>query len=380
MVEPKDFSHRQTFPGVENNLFDRILHFTEKAENIPASLFTLILMLLAISIGRSNLALTLIMFAFFLFDFLLIKSLSIARLSYGPKKPPVLELAILRTVVAFIFIGYQYMLFLQVVGTILVIYGFWIEPHRIKVTIQEYKSKEISPGNSIRILHLGDLHIERFSNRERDLLQLIEKNHPDLILFSGDVLNLSYLDDAQAWQDAREVIKHWQALYGVYFVYGSPAVDIRNNMKDLLTGLPIHCLNNEQVTINHNGDSIDLIGISCSHKPFIDTPIFHSTFVDNPGHLKILLYHSPDLAPEAAKTGIHLQFSGHTHGGQVCLPFFGALVTGSLYGKIFDSGRKQLNNLTLYITRGVGMEGGGAPRVRFLCPPEIVLWEISSNR
>jgi predicted MPP superfamily phosphohydrolase len=60
----------------------------------------------------------------------------------------------------------------------------------------------------------------------------------------------------------------------------------------------------------------------------------------------------------------------------VRLPVFGALFTGSLYGKRFESGRRQVGTMTLYVTRGLGLEGKGAPRVRFLCPPEIILWEI----
>lgn len=94
---------------------------------------------------------------------------------------------------------------------------------------------------------------------------------------------------------------------------------------------------------------------------------------------KILLYHSPDLAPEAAELGIDLQLSGHTHGGQVRLPFYGAVITGSLYGKALEVGRRQIGSLTLYVTRGLGMEGAGAPRVRFLCPPEIILWEMDGS-
>jgi hypothetical protein len=92
-----------------------------------------------------------------------------------------------------------------------------------------------------------------------------------------------------------------------------------------------------------------------------------------------LLYHSPDLAPLAAKFDIDLQLSGHTHGGQVRLPFIGALFTGSLYGKRFEMGRYQLGKLILFITRGLGLEGAAAPRVRFLCPPEVILWEIKKE-
>jgi hypothetical protein len=69
--------------------------------------------------------------------------------------------------------------------------------------------------------------------------------------------------------------------------------------------------------------------------------------------------------------------SGHTHGGQVRIPGMGAVYPSSLYGKRFEAGRYLLDRMTLYVSRGIGMEGLGAPRVRFLCPPEITLWEIS---
>ena len=92
-----------------------------------------------------------------------------------------------------------------------------------------------------------------------------------------------------------------------------------------------------------------------------------------------MLHHSPDIAPHISDDSIDLQLAGHTHGGQVCLPFFGPLFTGSLYGLKFKSGKYVMNNLVLYITRGLGMEGLSAPRVRFLCPPEIVVWEITGK-
>ncbi len=71
--------------------------------------------------------------------------------------------------------------------------------------------------------------------------------------------------------------------------------------------------------------------------------------------------------------------SGHTLGGQVRLPAVGALVTSSLYGKAFEMDRYSQGGLTLYVTRGLGMEGSAAPRARLLCPPEVVLWELDGR-
>ncbi len=125
--------------------------------------------------------------------------------------------------------------------------------------------------------------------------------------------------------------------------------------------------------------NINLIGLTCTHNPDRDERrlvelVNHDEFPKEGVHL--LLYHSPDLAPNASRFDIDLQLSGHTHGGQVRLPLLGALYTGSLYGKTFEAGRYLVNNMPLYITCGLGMEGAIAPRVRFLCPPEMILWEI----
>ena len=92
-----------------------------------------------------------------------------------------------------------------------------------------------------------------------------------------------------------------------------------------------------------------------------------------PDAYTLLLYHTPDLIEAAAAEGVDLYLAGHTHGGQVRLPFYGAIVTFSYYGKAYEMGRYTVDQTTLYVTRGVGMEGLGLPRLRFLCPPEIVL-------
>jgi predicted MPP superfamily phosphohydrolase len=80
--------------------------------------------------------------------------------------------------------------------------------------------------------------------------------------------------------------------------------------------------------------------------------------------------------PQARRAGVDLYLCGHTHGGQIRLPLIGALVTSSKFWKRYEMGRYVEANTTLYVSRGIGMEGMGAPRARFLCPPEIELFEI----
>ncbi len=390
-MEPiPDFSKSRNFPGTVDNDFDIILRRVDDLEKIPALLFAGLLFLVAIPPTFGHWGWTIGLWAFFLGDWLLLALLPRFGRSYGNPKPPTLILAVLRML--FAFLPLPIAVALQGVGTLLVVDGFWIEPFRLVVTRQSLQSPKLQPGHPVRILHLGDLHVERITQRERHLNQLIQELKPDLILFSGDVINLSYLEDPVAQQDARVILGQWHAPYGVYMVTGSPAVDLEHVFPKLVSGLDNVCwLRDEQVTVRVNDQDINIVGLTCTHKPFQDGPRLEQILAESTAdfaadaasagdNFTILLYHTPDLAPNAANTGkIDLQFSGHTHGGQIRLPGIGALFAGSLYGKRFESGRKKVGSLTLYVTRGIGLEGKAAPRVRFICPPEIILWEIDGE-
>jgi len=370
-----DFSHRRNFPGTHGNPFDLVLRLARRIQRLPIPVFAAGLLALAVVPTFGRWLLTLGLWAFYLADWALIAALPRAGRSYGPAKPPTLVLAALR--MPFALLPWPWAVAAQLAGTALVVYGFWVEPHRVQLTRQALHSPKLDPvAPPLRLLHLGDLHVERITDRERQVLRLARETRPDVIVFSGDFLNLSNVHDPEAWAAAREILRQLAAPLGVFVVSGSPAVDEPEILPQLLEGLPLRWLRDEIVTLTPQGQRLELIGLSCSHKPFIDAPRLRTILDHSPEAFRLLLYHSPDLAPDAADLGIDLQLSGHTHGGQVRLPVVGALYAGSLYGKRFEAGRKQVDRMTLYVTRGIGMEGEGAPRLRFLCPPEVILWEI----
>ncbi|NMB88783.1 MAG: hypothetical protein GYA17_10515 [Chloroflexi bacterium] len=377
MITEIDFSKYTRFPGEVGNVFDVLLHKAEGIDRLPHWLFAGVLFLVALLPTQANWPYTILLYIFFLLDWLSLALLPVRGRSFGPPKPPVLILAVLRAV--FAWLPPPVWIPLQIIGTGLVIYGFWIEPHRLTVTHQTLKTPKLKSGTRLRLLHLGDLHIERATRREEELNCQVKALQPDLIVFTGDVLNLSYLQDRISWNQARQVMSEWSAPQGVYLVTGSPAVDLAGNMPELLAGLPLRWLKDEHISVPVGDECLNLVGVTCTHRPFLDGPRLEETCQGLSDDFTVLLYHSPDLAPIASRLPIDLQLSGHTHGGQVRLPWFGALFTGSLYGRAFQSGRYQLDRLTLYISRGIGMEGASAPRVRFLCPPEIILWEIEGT-
>jgi len=376
----RDFTHVKHFPGTHGNTLDDILHGLDRLERIPAPVFPLILLALAFPPAWGNAAWAGALWLFMLGDWALLAALPRANKSFGPAKPNALLLAVLRA--PFAVLPLPWALLPQIIGTLLVVYGFWIEPHRLTLTRQTLASRKLNANAPpVRVLHLGDLHIERLTDRERRLNALIRSLAPDLIVFSGDFLNLSFIHDPTAQAECRAVLREWSAPLGVFAVSGSPAVDQEEVMPQVLEGMPIRWLRDEAVVLDHGGQRLAVVGLACTHKPFVERPRLDAVLATVPREtFTLLLYHSPDLAPEAAEAGVELQLSGHTHAGQVRLPGYGALITGSLYGKALEAGRKDVNGLTLYVTRGIGLEGKGAPRVRFLCPPEIILWELGGKQ
>lgn len=90
-------------------------------------------------------------------------------------------------------------------------------------------------------------------------------------------------------------------------------------------------------------------------------------------------YHTPDPV-EALPPGVDLYLAGHTHGGQVRLPFYGALITMSRFDKRYEMGRYEVNGTTLYVNRGIGSEGDGLGRARLLARPEITVIDLMGSQ
>ncbi len=331
-------------------------------------------------------------------DLALLKSLPVLGLSYGPARATFIVMLVTRsavtitlaisfglalawrrwrkgrvnpsqTVAPYLNVFFGVHLFLSLCA----IDGFLIEPFSIQVTHHEFSFDRLpAQGLPLRIVQLSDPHVERTTMRERKLVPLVDELQPDLILLTGDYLNLSYLGDETAQRDFRTLASQWHAPYGVYAVRGS--VDSTALTERLFAGLDIVVLENESVRLDIEGQEIYLVGVACSHDLSVDIPRLDQALRGvPPDSFKILLYHSPDLIEAASERGIDLYLTGHTHGGQIRLPLYGAIATSSMYYKQYEAGLFQEGRTHLYVSRGLGLEGGNAPRARFLCRPEVAV-------
>jgi predicted MPP superfamily phosphohydrolase len=250
-------------------------------------------------------------------------------------------------------------------------YGHYIEPFWLDVTHTEIKT---APADSsvepLKVVLISDIHMERWTRREDDALAKINALEPDLLFVSGDHINLDYVKP-ETYSDIRRFFIGLKARYGIYAVGGT--VDDIKETREALSGLAVVFLNDEIARLNVKGREIEVLGIRSDYMD--DERILREMSPRlNPAALKILLYHTPDLAPVAAETGINLYLAGHTHGGQVALPFFGAVFTASKYGRKYASGLYNLggaNQTKMYVTRGLGFEGYNTIRMRLFARPEI---------
>ncbi len=271
------------------------------------------------------------------------------------------------------------------IPSVVVYYATWIEPFRVGVTREIFEIA--GAGGSFTLMHFSDMHLERISPRERDVLKLIDELKPDVIVYTGDFVNITYTYDKHSERDVRQMVSAWRAPSGVFGIPGTPAVEPMERVIAFTQGIDtFSLLLNRWVTIQPSGSPVHILGVVTTHDLDVDRRGLREAMEKAPqsAGMRVLLSHSPDLAPEAAAAGFDLYLCGHTHGGQIRLPFYGPIFTGSRYGNTYAKGKYTIPKpdggvMTLYVTRGLGMEGFGAPRARLLCPPEVVIWTISGH-
>ena len=328
-------------------------------------------------------SITLGLLAFALLDWILLSALPRWDISFGAVQPPFLALTVLRWTLALLvlILGARWPLaslvvlaFLQILLWALMVYGTLVEPFRLQVTGFEIASDKLSnPGLPLRIVQLSDLHVERLTRRDRALPDLVAGLAPDLVVLTGDFLNTSYNEDPQALEDLRVLLSQLHAPAGIYAIWGTIEVDLPELLRPILEELGIVVLQDKAIEVSVDGTSLWLMGPSCSRDLVADGTMLRKLLADAPpGAFTMLLYHTPDLMPQASTLGVDLYLAGHTHGGQWRLPGFGALLTSSHYWKRYESGHYREGDTHLYVSRGLGMEGFGTPRARFFCPPEVV--------
>ncbi|HPQ69259.1 MAG TPA: metallophosphoesterase [bacterium] len=245
------------------------------------------------------------------------------------------------------------------------LYARLIEPDRLALKRLTISSAKIPAGVTLRIAHVTDLHARgsrvKFLARVGEAVARLE---PDLICLTGDYL-CGYRDGEPAALLAFLLRLPDVPVFAVTGNYGG--VYMPDAFLDQLGAETLHT---ERRLPTIKGVPLELLGASPTRVMTQVSPRLH------PERYGIFLEHFPAVMPAAARAGWDLFLAGHTHGGQVRLPLYGALLTLDRAGKTFEMGGYRVGDTVGHVSAGVGLECRGMPLVRFLCPPEITLIQV----
>jgi predicted MPP superfamily phosphohydrolase len=219
-----------------------------------------------------------------------------------------------------------------------------------------------------RIAHVSDFHIGRWLSPDalRVHFETVNALSPDLVAITGDVVSRP---PRCSEEELVRLLGSLAATDGAVAVLGNHDHDAGPEMVlRVLRGAGIHALDNAVHTVRKGDDALHFAGVDDLIEGVPGMGRVLDALPD--GGPAILLAHEADTAGEFAATGrFALQLSGHTHGGQVRLPFDGPVYLPEM-GKKYVMGRYDVDGMPLYVNRGLGRVH--LP-VRFLCRPEIAL-------
>ena len=261
-------------------------------------------------------------------------------------------------------------------------YSAYIEPYRVKIRIQSIVLNKIK--EPVRVVVVGDWHIRPGKGADfiKWQVQKIADLKPDLIVMTGDFLFFDdfekFAGDLRALTALPKIAPTITVLGNHDYGLGDPAngfdyTDSHNEISKIFSDGGIKVLADSYERIKIKNTSIEIAGFDESWLKYKNRKNIIDGF-DSSADLKIAVSHNPDAAFENIASKFDLMITGHTHGGQVRLPFIGAIVEAETVLPKKDYGRYiEDHNPPIFNTVGIGESG---PHLRFWDRPEIVVLDI----
>ena len=221
--------------------------------------------------------------------------------------------------------------------------------------------------DGITLLHISDFHADMNDGAMRRLEEILPGLRYDLCVLTGDYRGATFGPFAAALERMRPVLSRIKP--PVYGVLGNH--DTIRMVPDL-EAMGIKMLLNECERITRQDETVYLAGIDDAHYFRVDNIEKAASGIPH-GAFSILLSHTPEIYRQAAHAGFSLLLSGHTHGGQICLPGSIPITLDSVLPRRLGSGAWQYHGMAGYTSAGVG---SSIVTVRLNCLPEITLHRL----
>lgn len=263
------------------------------------------------------------------------------------------------------------------------VYFFW-ENNHIKITEFEYANSKIPVAfDGFTIAQVSDLHNKMFGKNQKIILTKLASAAPDIIVITGDVIDRRKYD----LEAARDFVKGAAKIAPVYFVTGNHEAWLEDFgiAKATLVESGAIFMDDTAVTLTNENSTIKILGVS--DPDFLTSAYAQGNDVSKMSKqldkwsadtdFQILLTHRPELLDLYAENNMDLVFAGHAHGGQIRIPFVGALVAPDQgWFPKYTSGSYNKGLTTMYVSRGLG---NSIFPVRINDSPEIVVVRLEKN-
>lgn len=271
---------------------------------------------------------------------------------------------------------------LSIILTVLVIWTVW---GNVTVSVTRYtvSNGKIPPAfDGYKIAVISDLHNAEFGKDNNTLIYLIEQEKPDIIAFTGDLIDSNRTDI----EISASLVKRLAETAPCYYVTGNHEARIGERYRELeekLLASGAVILHDGVERLSKNDETIQISGLddpdftdknSAIQESMLGSKLENMDLSDN---FCILLSHRPEAFNAYVSENVNLVLSGHAHGGQFRLPFIGGLIAPNQgFFPKYDAGEFTENNTTMIISRGIG---NSIIPVRFNNRPEIVIVELKCS-
>ncbi|MGZ0655793.1 metallophosphoesterase [Coraliomargarita sp. W4R53] len=260
-------------------------------------------------------------------------------------------------------------------------YVTYVEPERLVVRRVRLETPKLE--QSVRILHIADIQAGAIEGYQQAIFDRIEELQPDLIINTGDFLQVVPPATFESeWPKLHALIARVNPRLGTFAVFGDTERELYRYQPEALE--PLVMLSSRDQRIQVGSGVINLHGLSLYQSKSGEWALRSiEQWLENsdPREFRLLFGHSPNYALSVAELPIDLCLAGHTHGGQVHLPFYGPLVIDSAIPKEWARGFRRVGIPYLNVSAGAGSNRRhGLPPLRFNCPTEMTLIELVPMR
>lgn len=266
------------------------------------------------------------------------------------------------------------LIYILLILCLLVIYSKYIEPFNLIIKEYKIESSDIPKSfDGIKIVHFSDIHYGRTVNNDylKKIVKLINNQNPDIVIFTGDFVDEDInLNDEQI-TSINNILKDIDSTLGNFAVVGNHDMKHLSDYKKIMDNNFTILDNQEKILYYKNNEAISLIGLADSLESKVDYNIFNR----ETNYYTFVLCHEPDEFDNIKHSNFNILLSGHSHNGQIRIPFIGAIYT-PVGSKTYYDEHYELENKQIFVSNGIGTS---EINFRFLSRPSINLYRLYSE-